>query len=229
MTGLIIGSMAPDFEKFIRMTAYDAYSHTWKSIFYFNLPVALAVAFIFHLVVRDTLIEHLPGFLQRRLLKLKGIDWAAYFRKNYGIVILSIIVGTVSHIGWDAFTHADGRFVNWLPLLKANLTVGGHQMKVYNVLQLGTSVLGLLVVLYAFFKLPVLPVHHTNNNVNQKLRFWSAFTLIAFVIVVVRYVVGYHLSYLSNFVVVMISAGMLSLVITTSLFKKNGYLSRANT
>ena len=219
MTGLIIGSMAPDFEKFIRMTAYDAYSHTWKSIFYFNLPIALAVAFIFHMIIRDPLIDNLPAFLQTRVIRLKNINWFAYFRSNYWIVILSIIVGTVSHIAWDAFTHIDGRFVRWFPVLNSEVDIRGHEMRVYSFLQMGTSVLGLIIILYAFFRLPERPVLNSEGAVYRKLRYWAVFTLIALAIAVIRYVVGYHLSYLANFIVVAISASMLSLLITSYLFK----------
>lgn len=225
MTGLIIGSMAPDFEKFIRMRAFDAYSHTWKSIFYFSLPVALILAFLFHLIVRDVLIEHLPAFLQRRLIKLRNFDWVQYFRNHYGMIILSIITGTVSHIAWDAFTHADGRFVKWLPFLQKPVTIRGIEMQLYSVLQLGFSILGLIIVIYAFFHLPALPVRNTHTSAVRKLRYWIVFTLIAFFIFILRYVIGNTPRHLPDFIVIMISAGLLSLLITSSLFKKYMYPS----
>lgn len=224
MTGLIIGSIAPDFEKFIRMSAYDSFSHTWRSIFYFNLPLSLVLAFLFHIIVRDVMIDHLPVYFKKRLIIFRNFDWVSYFRNHYVIIILSIIVGTVSHIAWDAFTHIDGRLVRWLPFLKAYLSVGEFRMKVFNFLQLSTSVLGLLVVLYAYFLLPVLPVKSERVGAGDKLRYWTAFTLVACAIAILRYVFGHHLSYLTNFIVVSISAGMLSLVITSSLFKKHVHL-----
>ena len=229
MTGLIIGSIAPDFEKFIRMLAYDSFSHTWKSIFYFNLPLSLVLAFLFHLLVRDVLIDHLPVYFQKRLLKFKGFDWLTHFRKHYVVIILSIIIGTVSHIAWDAFTHIDGRLVRWLPFLQAYIEVGEFSIEVFNFLQLATSVLGLLVVAYAFFELPVLPVRNKENRAHGKLRYWIVFTLIACAIAILRYVFGYHLSYLTNFIVVTISAGLLSLLITSVLFRKFRYSSKAST
>ena len=226
MTGLIIGSMAPDFEKFIRMSAYDSFSHTWRSIFYFNLPLSLVLAFLFHNIVRDVLIDHLPVYFQRRLIRFRGFDWVSHFRSRYVVIILSIIIGTVSHIAWDAFTHIDGRVVRWLPFLTAYLSVGELRIEVFNFLQLSTSVLGLLVVWYAYFLLPVRPVKSTKVKGSEKLRYWIAFTLSACAIAILRYVFGHHLSYLTNFIVVTISAGLLSLVITSSLFKKQVYLQK---
>lgn len=101
-------------------------------------------------------------------------------------------------------------------------------MKVYNFLQNGTSVLGLLVLLFAFFRLPEAPVENLKGSAQRKLRYWTVFTLVAFAIAVIRYVIGYHLSYLSNFIVVSISASLLSLVITSVLFKRFGNLSRTS-
>ncbi|GAB3536701.1 DUF4184 family protein [Pontibacter brevis] len=219
MTGLIIGSMAPDFEKFIRMQAYDAYSHTWRSIFYFNLPIALILAFLFHLVVRDQLIDHLPAFLQKRFIRFKNFDWKKHFRKHYVVIILSILVGTVSHIAWDAFTHRDGLFVRWFPVLLEYMSIGPVSVGIFNFLQISFSIIGLLVVLYVLFTFPEKRVQNLPGSTSRKAWFWVVFTLIAFVITVIRYVVGYHLSYLSNFVVVMISAGLLSLLITSLLFR----------
>jgi hypothetical protein len=57
LTGLIIGSMTPDFEFLIRMNVGSIYSHTLAGIFYFDIPVGIAICFLFHDVVRDDLIE----------------------------------------------------------------------------------------------------------------------------------------------------------------------------
>lgn len=59
-TGLITGSMAPDCEKFLRLRLASGHSHTLGSVFYFSCPVALLLAFAFHLLVRKPLLTHLP-------------------------------------------------------------------------------------------------------------------------------------------------------------------------
>src|SRR6218665_923701 len=75
MTGLVIGSMAPDFVYFLRMNVYSPFSHTIKGLFCFDLPLSLMLAIIFHVFVRNGLIDHLPLFLTRRLLIFKTFDW----------------------------------------------------------------------------------------------------------------------------------------------------------
>ncbi|HYM92834.1 MAG TPA: DUF4184 family protein, partial [Chitinophagaceae bacterium] len=57
LTGLVIGSMTPDFEYFLRMRDRSYYSHTWKGVLWFDLPLAIILASIYHGMVRDVLID----------------------------------------------------------------------------------------------------------------------------------------------------------------------------
>lgn len=82
LTGLVIGSIAPDFEYFIRIKVQSNYSHTWFGLFYFNLPLGIILAFIFHNIVRNTLIQNTPIFLQQRFNKVISFQWNNYFKKN---------------------------------------------------------------------------------------------------------------------------------------------------
>ena len=50
MTTLIIGSMSPDFEYFLRMKIKSDMSHTLLGIFYFDLPITLIIALSFTLL-----------------------------------------------------------------------------------------------------------------------------------------------------------------------------------
>lgn len=51
-TGLIIGSLTPDFEYFLRLNLHSAYSHTIAGVFWFDLPLGIILAFLFHLIVK---------------------------------------------------------------------------------------------------------------------------------------------------------------------------------
>jgi len=67
-TALIIGSMVPDFEYFIRMTDHSRYSHTIAGLFWFDLPMGLLICFVYHGVVKDQLFNNLPPFLKQRVI-----------------------------------------------------------------------------------------------------------------------------------------------------------------
>src|SRR3954469_13296912 len=78
-TGLVIGSIIPDFEAFIRLNVNKPYSHTWLGMFWFDLPLGLIAAFVFHDLVRDPLIRNLPGFLGDKFARFIHFQWNRYF------------------------------------------------------------------------------------------------------------------------------------------------------
>nr|WP_240773468.1 DUF4184 family protein [Pontibacter sp. SGAir0037] len=220
MTGLVIGSIAPDFEKFLwlRSFPFDAYSHTWQSIFYFNLPLGLLLAFLFHRVVRDVLVENLPAFLRVRLRGLGPGSWHTYFRQRYAIVVGSVLVGSATHIAWDAFTHLDGRGTKLFPVLLKKVTIGGHGWELFNLLQLGSSVAGLLLVFLALVRLP--KAEGRKGVKNGSILYWSMFTFVAALAASLRVCSGYPLQTLSNLAILLIAAGLFSLLVTSFLFSR---------
>lgn len=137
-TGLVVGSIVPDFEYFFRLEPISFFSHTLKGTLYFNLPLAILLSFLFHILIRNPVIDHLPKGLYYRFHLYKKFDWVNYVRHNYLIVIASIIVGALSHIFWDSFTHPGGFFVRLLPELNHKAL----QFPLYRLVQHGSTVLG---------------------------------------------------------------------------------------
>lgn len=113
-TGLIIGSIAPDFEYFLRMNVESEYSHTVAGIFYFDIPVSFLLALAFNLV-RRPFIDHLRRFFRTRLAGIRNLDVMKLIKCRWGPFIVSAAAGAGSHIFWDNFTHSDGFFVRNLP------------------------------------------------------------------------------------------------------------------
>lgn len=153
-TALIAGSMAPDFEFFFQMRAVENIGHHWYGIFLFDMPAALLLCYLFHNLLRNLFIAHLPSALQQRFTYVRTFNWNTYVTKNKTTVFISLLTGIASHIVWDGFTHADGIFVEMLPQLA--LTTGWSllHMPVYFLLQLLFSVIGMGVMLYTVYSLP---------------------------------------------------------------------------
>src|SRR5258708_32400130 len=86
LTGLVIGSMIPDFEYFIRMTMQTKYSHTFLGLFWFDLPLSLFFMLIYNAMVKDKLIDHLPACLSRRFSGMKN-SGKPYFKRPLFIII----------------------------------------------------------------------------------------------------------------------------------------------
>lgn len=155
-TGLVIGAMAPDFEYFFRMNVTGIYGHTVAGVFYFDLPVSIALAFIFHLVVKRNLIDNLPVFLQCRFEVVRAFDFTSYFRCHYFAFAASTIIGAATHIVWDGFTHERQFFVQALPSIYEGrvFVINGAHYPLWYVLQhVSTAVGGILLTWYVW-KMP---------------------------------------------------------------------------
>lgn len=108
-SALAIGSIAPDLWYFIpELERSD--SHSLIGLASFCLPVGLLVYALYHLFLKQPLIAlvspRLRAFTPPRLPQA---SWLA--------VVVSLLAGALTHLGWDAFTHSyDELFprFNWL-------------------------------------------------------------------------------------------------------------------
>ena len=210
LTGLVIGSLTPDFEYFLRMRVKSNYSHTLEGVIWFDLPLGLLLAFIFHNIVRNSLFENLPTFLKSRFSIFKPFDWNQFFYKNWWVVILSILIGTASHLFWDSFTHNHGYFVKAIPSLTNIIDIFEIQIPIFKILQHSSTLIGGLVIALAFYKLP------TYNNINNKinLKYWTIFAGLTLTIISIRFLSGLEIKQYGNVIVTAISAGIISLILT---------------
>jgi hypothetical protein len=215
LTGLVIGSLTPDFEYFLRMRIESSYSHTIVGLFWFNLPLGLLLAFIFHNLVRDSLLDNLPTFLKSRFSTLRQFDWNKYFKKNWLVVTISILIGAASHIFWDSFTHNYGFFVETIPALTNKIDLLGMQVPIFKILQHSSTIIGGLVIIYAIYKLP------KNSKIvgNINIKYWVILTGIMLSIIAIRLLSGLEFKQYGNLIVTGISAGLISLMLTPWLIK----------
>jgi hypothetical protein len=216
LTGLVIGSLTPDFEYFLRMRIQSDYSHTVGGIFLFDLPLGILLAFIFHNIVRSSLIENLPDFLKARFLIFERFRWNQYFKKNYFVVIISILIGAASHILWDGFTHHGGYFVEKLPALADTYKIFGLEMPLLKILQHSSTIIGGLFIAFAIWKMP--PTERNSSSIN--LRYWFIVGVLTIGIVGTRLVTGLDYRIYGNLIVSGISGFMIALVVTSFLAKK---------
>jgi len=217
-TGLIVGSIAPDFESFIRIDETKIYSHSWLGMFWFDLPLAFIICNVFHLLVRDAMIENLPLPLAERFIVYKNFKWVAYLRSNFLIVIFSLLIGIFSHLLWDAFTHLNLRD----PDSTKSTIMFGH-MRLYIFLQYGCSLAGMLIVIWTIKRLPRTRVS-TYRTV--KFPYWVFVILFAALIGAFIYTGDYYQmrmstymeGYVMDFVYISISSSLASLIIVSVLY-----------
>lgn len=210
LTGLVIGSLTPDFEYFLRMRIKSNYSHTIDGLFWFDLPLGLLLALIFHNIVRDSLFDNFPSILKSRFLAFRQFDWNDHFKRKWFVVAISILIGAASHIFWDSFTHDHGYFVQTIPALQNSLNFFGGQIPILKILQHSSTFIGGLVIAYAIYKLP-------SNNIEKEiinLKYWTILVILTLIIIAVRLLSGLELKQYGNLIVTAISAGLISLILT---------------
>lgn len=197
LTGLIIGSMVPDFEYFIRMNLQSIYSHSLTGLFYFNLPLGILLTYWFHYLIKDTLVNISPKWLQIRLINRLSFNWHEYMKKNWVWVCISILAGAVSHILWDSFTHKSRIMIRILPSLQTTISLFYLQLPVYKIIQHISTVLGGFFLLIEILRLP----HNNKKNSTMKpnlrlaliLLFTSIFIFIIRLYLTPRYNISGHL------------------------------------
>lgn len=220
LTGLVVGSMAPDFEYFIRMRTQSVYSHTAGGIFYFDLPISVIVAFLFHNIARNTLIENLPDVFRSRFIAGKSFDWNTYFKAKWAVVLSSIVIGAFSHLFWDGFTHATGFFVTCFPELFLTFTVGGIKLPYYNILQHLSTVVGAIVIL-----ITILNMRRLETTPKNIWRYWSLVGICVGIVVLLRLLGGITVMQFGHLFVSAISGvaiAMILIPVLNAIFYRKG-------
>ncbi|QQO09125.1 DUF4184 family protein [Breznakiella homolactica] len=180
LSALVMGSIIPDFEYFFRMRS--SVSHTLAGTLYFNMPLCFLVLILFHAVVRDPLITHLPGFLKARFIRYRGTDWLRYFRTHWIAVILSVLIGIASHLLWDSFTHRTGFFVRHFSILQKPLGSPGHLIALYRLFQHCSTIAGGLIIAGAVLAMP----RDSLPEEQPRRWYWPVFFLVTAGLLVLR-------------------------------------------
>ncbi len=151
-SALVIASVAPDFGYLIPLPG-PYFMYTAPGLILFDVPVGFVLLWLFHALVKWPLLSALPERLQRRLVRpAQGFSFGPL--KHFGIILLSLLVGSLTHVIWDSFTHDYGWMVEQFAFL--SIPIGGTPL--YTILQdLGTLV-GIGLLAYWFIRwIPTAP------------------------------------------------------------------------
>ncbi len=185
---IAIGAMTPDLPLFLRGTGLSyAFTHQPTNIVWTAL-IAFALLLVWRVVLRPALVALAPDALAVRLpeeWRTTGPSAALGVvapRRRFGDVVLlavSLLIGVLSHIVWDLFTH-EGRWgVDAVPLLQQSW----GPLSGYKWLQHGSSMLGLLILaVYALVWLRGREIAHPSRRLPAWLRWGWYLTLPAFLI-----------------------------------------------
>ncbi|KAF2326036.1 DUF4184 family protein [Flavobacterium nitrogenifigens] len=215
ITALVIGSLTPDFEYFLRMKVKSDYSHTLYGIFWFDLPLALLLAFLFHNLTRNLLFQNLPAFIRSRILVFTDFNWNIYFKRNWPAVLISLLIGIFSHIFWDAFTHKHGYFVNQITALQNTISIFGTEIPLWKIAQHSSTFIGAVILLIIFFRLPI---KFTSPASINKF-YWISVILFTAAILFMRFTINPKAFNFGNLVVTFIASFLIATTTIPSIIK----------
>jgi hypothetical protein len=222
-TGLIIGSLSPDFEYFFKMSVNGIHGHTKAGLLYFDLPVTIILSIVFHQVVKGNLIGNLPVSFQRRFQDTLNLDFLTYLKANWVIFLISALVGAASHIFWDSFTHNNRFFVRQFADFYSSTSISfqGVSYPLFYVLQQISTVVGLTVVsFYILVKKPV----QGGEVVTPRVSYWLLVLAIAIVVLRLRFFIDPSAYNLGNVVVTSITGLLIGVVCCGFIKFKNNVL-----
>ncbi|MGW1775760.1 DUF4184 family protein [Streptomyces sp. NPDC002104] len=143
-SALVLGSFAPDSFYFADtlvsgLRPYGTFTHSLPGVLTAD-AVLTAVLAACWLLLREPLIALLPRRRQGRVHSfVRGEEWRG--RRLPALALwfyLSAVIGSLTHVVWDAFTHVDRFGTRTLPELGEPLALG---LPLYSYLQYGTSAL----------------------------------------------------------------------------------------
>jgi len=142
LSALMVGSMSPDFGYIFSYEASRALTHSFAGLFIFSLPVGLAVWWFYVAVLEKATITLLSDRWHTRFAHTDAITPSLVLR-----AALAIVLGAVTHLLWDSFTHRGTFTTDAIPALLGP-TPGLPWLPIYHLLHGLSSVVGLVVLGY---------------------------------------------------------------------------------
>ncbi|MFN0093134.1 MAG: DUF4184 family protein [Acidimicrobiales bacterium] len=140
---LAAGSMAPDFSYFSPLGVPWRVSHSLPGLLTWSTPASLVALALYDALLRPGLLALLPSRswpLAGRALQ-PGLPRT---RRDAALAVPSILLGALTHLLWDSFTHGGGWGVaRWPGLLERPVALGPLTRPVYSWAQYACSIAGL--------------------------------------------------------------------------------------
>lgn len=216
LTGLIVGSLAPDFEYFIRMQVKSSYSHTLPGLFWFDVPLGMLLSYVYLLLIRDGFIDNLPLFLNSRFSKYQHRPLTISIL-SVAVMACSVFIGSASHLFWDGFTHPHGYFVQHFPALATTISFGEHRVFIYKLLQHGSTLIGLAAITAVILQIS------KKETVGKRsiTKYWIIVVSAMALTTIARVSTGLQLHQFGNLLVTVIAGGLIGLIIASLILVSN--------
>jgi hypothetical protein len=153
LAAIMVGSTTPDLVFYVPQFAEYDNSHSLSGAVTFCMPLGLLIWWFFIRVLERPTMSWLPEAWRTRITPtprpdLRAWCWAA----------LAVVLGAITHLVWDSFTHSATPVVDALPAFRNEVfTAGGMPVRFYFLLQILSSVFGLAVLAIWALRIPRQP------------------------------------------------------------------------
>lgn len=138
---LIIGSLIPDVGYLLMLDVPRDWSHGPSGIFLFCLPLGIMAYVLYVAVLREPWLMLLPPGIRVRVRPEYPLPRTL---RHWAVVLASLVVGVLTHVGWDALTQ-----LHWILQYRVPIRElpGGDRIRAgitwYVLLRHGSAVIGI--------------------------------------------------------------------------------------
>ncbi|MBH5319060.1 DUF4184 family protein [Paenibacillus sp. GSMTC-2017] len=221
LTGIVLGSMSPDFEYFIALEPHQTIGHSTLGLLLQAIPLSLLFAFIFHYLLKSAIADNLPAIWSisgRAQGLIRTHTWRMNRLSDWIVFVISVAIGFYSHVLLDGFTHVTGYFVQRNSFLQYEIM--GYP--VFKFLQHGLSLIGLSlqgIFIFVLFK-KVKPIYQANGpSAMNKWLFWIIVSVVAVIVVALKFLLSNSTNYIGMGVVSMLSGTVLGIIVASLIYR----------
>ena len=179
-SALVIGSLTPDLPYYFDLPVTAAQTHSLTGALGADLILGISAYLIWHLLLVPPLIWAAPASLQRRIPDRLRAGPRLGTAGDLARVGLALAIGALTHVLWDAFTHAGmlgPRMVPWLDSVVYGLPL-------FRWLHLGSSILGLACLVWVAVRWwPGAPTTGSIAPIRPAVRWGLGLALLAWAVV----------------------------------------------
>jgi hypothetical protein len=195
LSAVVIGAMVPDFGLFFPWRMHRFETHSALALLTFCLPVGLSTYWVFQYLIKTPMLEVLP---EGPYARWRPYSSPAAFTslRQWVLAACGVLAGTITHLIWDAFTHENARGVRMIPWLEEPvMEFGNHHVGGVRLLQDGSSLLGLLVVIglvwYGLRRGSEQPVPNRRLQAQER-RTWVSVYVVATIVLSIAWLLWVH-------------------------------------
>lgn len=149
--GLVVGSCMPDLGYHLHQFDLASHAHTLVGLFVLCLPAGLLLALLLRRF-GAMLIAPLPR-RHREALSPMTTSTAPRGVQAWMALAVSVLLGSLTHIVWDSFTHASGFVVQHSSLLQQQvLALGSRDLRAFHLLQHASSLFGVSALMLGYWR-----------------------------------------------------------------------------